>query len=445
MESPGDGMRSFQALLWIAVYLALVLAPVVLLLLGSVPAGNGFWVDVALAMGYAALAMMGIQFFLTARFRRASAPFGIDIIYYFHRLMALLGFGLIVAHAVMLLAAKPGLAARLFSLEMPAHAMAAFASFALFLVLIAASVWRKQWGIHYEPWRRWHGALAIAAVLLAVLHVVWAGYYIHVPWKRTLWLVITLSWVLLLVYVRLIKPIFILRKPYRVVSAAPERGNAWTLTLQPEGHAGLRFQPGQFAWLTLGRSPFSLSEHPFSIASSAENTGSVAFTIKELGDFTRTIGQTPLGTRAYVDGPFGAFSADEHPRAPGFVFLAGGVGIVPIMSMLRTLADRGDTRPMLLLYGSWTWEHVIFREELEALKGRLRIEVVHVLQEPPTEWHGETGLLSQALLQRHLPDDAHARVHFVCGPKPMIALVERSLHAVGIPLRHIQSELFDLV
>lgn len=438
-------MRSLQVLLWISIYLALVLAPVVLLLVASVPVGRGFWVDVSLAMGYAALAMMGVQFILTARFRRASAPFGIDIIYYFHRLMALLGFGLIIAHAIIVMVAKPGLAARLFSPDMPAHAMAAFASFALFLALIAASVWRKQWGIRYEPWRRWHGALAMAAVLLAVVHVDWAGYYIHAPWKRNLWLVITLSWVLLLVYARLIRPMFLLQKPYRVVSVEPERGNAWTLTLLPERHGGLRFQPGQFVWLTLGRSPFSLSEHPFSIASPADRSGSIAFTIKELGDFTRKIGQTPLGTRAYLDGPFGAFSTDDYPRAPGFVFLAGGVGIVPIMSMLRTLAERGDRRPVLLVYGNWTWEHVIFRDEIDALRERLRLEVVHVLQEAHPDWKGETGLLSRELLERHAPADARAREHFVCGPKPMITLVERGLHGLGIPLRRIHSELFDLV
>jgi len=438
-------MRLLQALLWIALYLVLVLAPVLLLLVGSVPAGNGFWVDVALAMGYAALAMMGIQFFLTARFRRASAPFGIDILYYVHRLMALLGFGLIVAHAVLLLAAKPGLAARLFSADLPAHAMAAFASFALFLALIAASVWRKQWGIRYEPWRRWHGALAMAAVLLAVVHVDWAGLYIHVPWKRGLWLFIMLSWVLLLVYVRVLKPLLLLRRPYRVVSVRQERGSAWTLTLRPVGHAGLRFQAGQFAWLTLDRSPFLLSEHPFSIASSAEHPEEIAFTVKELGDFTRTIGQTPPGTRAYVDGPFGAFTVEAFPDEPGFVFVCGGVGIVPVMSMLRTLAERGDPRPLRLIYGNWTWENVIYREELDLLRERLQLDVVHVLQDAPAGWTGETGLLSQSLLERHLPEEAARRVYFVCGPKPMIALVERSLHGLGVPLRQIHSELFDLV
>jgi predicted ferric reductase len=213
----------------------------------------------------------------------------------------------------------------------------------------------------------------------------------------------------------------------------------------PVGHEGFRFRPGQFAWVTVGGSPFSLSEHPFSISSSAEQGDSLTFTIKELGDFTRGVGRVAEGSKVYVDGPYGAFTVDNFPDARGFVFLAGGVGIAPVMGMLRTLADRGDQRPHVLLYGSWTWEHVIFREQLEELESRMNLRVVHVLQEAPSGWTGETGFLTESLLERQIGSETDGRVFFVCGPKPMIALVERGLHAIGVPVRAIQTELFDLV
>jgi predicted ferric reductase len=72
-------------LFWIGVYLALVSTPVFLLILGPTPPRLGFWWDLSLALGFAGAAMMGVQFVLTARFRRATAPYGIDVIYYFHR------------------------------------------------------------------------------------------------------------------------------------------------------------------------------------------------------------------------------------------------------------------------------------------------------------------------------------------------------------------------
>lgn len=437
-------MRFFPVVCWILVYVGLVLGPLIVLLVGPVPPGGGFWVDVARAMGYAAVGMMGVQFFLTARFRRASAPFGIDIIYYFHRIMASFGLALVFAHAVILLRAKPALLARWLAGDIEPHGIAALVSLFLFCVLIVTSVWRKVLNLGYEAWRRWHGVLAAIAVMLAGLHIALAGYYVHAPWKKSFWVAISLSWILLLVYVRLIKPMLLLRRPYRVVDVSPEHGNTWTLRVRPEGHSGIRFQPGQFAWVTVGASPFSLSEHPFSMASSAESTDEIAFTIKALGDFSRSIAQVPLGTLAYLDGPFGAFTTDRFPDAPGFVFIAGGVGIVPLMGMLRTLADRHDTRPIRLIYGNWAWENVIFREELELLKSRLTLMVVHVLQEIPTDWHGESGLLTEELLRRQLPG-CNAFVHFVCGPLPMIPFVEQGLHRMGVPLRRIHSELFDLV
>ena len=63
------------------------------------------------------------------------------------------------------------------------------------------------------------------------------------------------------------------------------------------------------------------------------------------------------------------------------VLIAGGIGITPMMSMIRTLADRGDARPVILLYGSKDWDSITFREELEALKARLNLTIVHVLAE----------------------------------------------------------------
>ena len=183
-------------------------------------------------------------------------------------------------------------------------------------------------------------------------------------------------------YVRLWKPVLTLRRPYRVTAVRLERGNAWTLALEPEGHPGLRFQPGQFTWLSLWNGPFGMREHPFSFSSSAERQGQVAITIRELDDFTSTIKEGQPGQRAYLDGPYGAFSVDRH-RSPGYVLIASGVGITPMMSTLRTLADRGNDQPLLLIYANNTWEDIIFRDELDELPQRLDLTIVHVLRQPP--------------------------------------------------------------
>jgi predicted ferric reductase len=205
--------------------------------------------------------------------------------------------------------------------------------------------------------------------------------------------------------------------------------------------------PGQFAWLTAWKSPFADAEHPFSISSSAEEREKIAFTVKELGDFTRTIKIMQPGQKVYLDGPFGSFSVDRHAHAPYFAFIAGGVGITPIMSMLRTLADRGDKRPLLLIYANQDWESVIFRQELEQLKEKLNLSLVHVLASPPEGWSGETGYITQSMLDRYLPKEKRRNSIevFVCGPPPMMDTVEVALTRIGVPFGDYHSERFNLV
>jgi predicted ferric reductase len=397
-----------------------------------------------MALGFAGLAMMGLQFVLTARFRRATAPFGIDIIYYFHRWAAVAGASLILAHYAILRVRHGEALGPANPLTAPWEMTAGRLALFLFLVLIVSSLWRKQLRIDYDRWRIWHGLLAVAALLLAIAHIQGVGYYTHALWKQVVWSSYSGLWLFVLGYIRIFKPLRLSRQPYRVSEVRRERGHSWTLTLEPEGHKVPAFSPGQFAWLTVGRSPFRAREHPFSFSSSAENRKSLQFTIKELGDFTRTIGRTAVGTEAYLDGPYGVFTPDLHPEAPGFVLIAGGVGIAPMMGMLRTLADRGERRPVTLVYGSANPERTIFWEELRALRSRLPLDVVHVLNEPPPDWAGERGFITEAVLRRALPADAAARTFFLCGPTAMTDAVQRDLRRLGIPLRRIHVELFDM-
>ena len=126
------------------------------------------------------------------------------------------------------------------------------------------------------------------------------------------------------------------------------------------------------------------------------------------------------------------------------MFIAGGIGSAPIMSMLRTMADRGDDHSVIFFYGNRTWDSIIFREELDELQGRLNLKMVHVLEDPPEGWEGETGFVTRDMLDRHLPADRRERVYFICGPIPMIVSVERSLRALGVPLSRIFSEQYEM-
>jgi predicted ferric reductase len=429
---------------WIILYLLFILAPLFVLLVGPLPPARDFWTEFSVALGYVGLAMMGLQFGLTARFRYVTQPWGEDVIYHFHRQISLIAVGLVIAHPVILFVVRPEL---LFLLNfIDAEWRARFASLSTYslIALVVMSLWRAKLKIRYETWHLTHIVLAVVAVTAGILHMIGWRYYLTTPWKRELWIGLTIFWIGLLFYVRIIKPLFLLRRPYRVSEVREERGDTWTLVMQPDGHPGFRFGPGQFAWLTVWGSPFKITGHPFSFSSSAAVTdGHVDLTIRNLGDFTSVIYKVPVGQRVYLDGPYGTFTignpADMH------VLIAGGVGITPMMSMIRTLADRGDKRPVILLYGSKDWESITFREQLEALKERLNLKIVHVLLNPPAGWTGEQGYISAEMFRRHLPPPYSDHEYFICGPGVMMDTIEEALGEMHVPLSKYHSERYSFV
>jgi predicted ferric reductase len=430
---------------WVVLYLLFIFAPLFALLTGSLPPSRDFWTEFAVAIGYSGLAMMGLQFGLTARFRYVTEPWGEDVIYHFHRQISQIAVGLVVAHALIMSATYPEMFALPGAIgEVPLGAVFAFMSIFALIALVVTALWRVQLNIRYETWHLTHIALAVIAVAAGMAHMVGWAFYLSDPWKRALWIGLTIFWIGLLLYVRIFKPLFMLRRPYRVREVRKERGDTSTLVMQPDGHPGFRISPGQFGWLTLWASPFKITGHPFSFSGSAEVAdGRVEMSIRNLGDFTSAIHKVPVGQRVYLDGPYGAFTignpADMH------VLIAGGVGVTPMMSMIRTLADRGDKRPVILLYGSKDWESITFREELEALKARLNLDVIHVLANPPTGWTGEQGFISAEVFKRHLPPPYADHEYFICGPGVMMDAIEKTLGELGVPLTKYHSERYSFV
>ena len=408
------------------------------------PPRRDFWVEFSIALGFVGLTQMAVQFLLIARYRRVTAPYGVDIILQYHRQIAMLAFVLIVAHPAILMIRDPALLRLLNPFGGTWASRAGLASIVALGLLIVLSVFRRRLGLDYERWRLTHTLLGIAALVFAHTHVSLAGEYLNTAWKQAMWKVFGAAMLSSLVYLRLIKPALQRRQRYRVAEVRQERGDNLTLALEPVGHPGMRFAPGQFAWLKLGTTPYTIEEHPFSFSSSAESEGRLQFGIKALGDFTRNLKNVPVGTDAYLDGPHGAFSIDLAPAA-GYVLIAGGIGITPMLSFIKTMADREDVRPVLLIYADKRWDALAYREELDVLTERANLKVVYVLENPPEDWQGETGFVTAELLKRNLPKERIKRELFVCGPPVMMDAVQQALLDLDVPLERIHTERFNLV
>jgi predicted ferric reductase len=415
-------------------------------LLSPAPRGVEFAWNLAMALGLAGLSMMSIQFALTARIRAATAPFGADLVYVFHRYLALIGFSLVGLHFLILWLfysdALGSLDPRVAAWELTVARIALVA----FGLAVVTAEFRKTLRLEYGLWRYLHVGLAIIGLITAIAHVVGTGRLAQMSPGTALWAAMTAFWLGMVIWLRLARPWRLQHRPYEVVEVREERGGAWTLALMPRGEPTIPdFSPGQFAWLSLSSSPWALQDHPFSISSSPALLPRVELTIKPLGDFTATIGDVPVGQTAWLDGPFGVFSIDRYPEAPGFVYVAGGIGITPVMSMLRALADRGDRRPLWLFYANPEWDSVAFREELEDLRSRLDLTIIHIVEEPSPAHAGPTGLLDEAILSQHLPEQRPTGFrYFLCGPVPLTAAVEAALVDMGVTRSHIRTELFEL-
>ena len=227
-----------------------------------------------------------------------------------------------------------------------------------------------------------------------------------------------------------------------------ERGDARTIVLKPQGHKGFSFHPGQFAWIKLGKTPFGMGQHPISLSSMGDidDGGTVAFTIKNLGDWSgEQIPAVQPGDRVWLDGPHGVFTMDRE-QAMGYVFIGGGIGITPLYSMLQTMVEREDVRPVYLFYGARDLETMTFYDELLALTEQLsNMHFIPVLSGPSDDWEGETGFVNAEIMEKYLPRQYKHYKYLICGPGPLMDAMEAALPEVGVPQHNVLTERFDMI
>jgi predicted ferric reductase len=288
--------------------------------------------------------------------------------------------------------------------------------------------------------------LANVALLTTALHVLWLGDLTRYPEARWWFVAVGLAMLAAVAHRWIWRPLRSRRNRYVVDEVRRESPTAVTLVLHAAGHDGVGFRPGQFAWLKIGTSPFVFEEHPFTIASAATQPARKEFTIKGIGDFSELVAGLRPGRNVFLDGPHGAFTLDGL-TSERFVFIAGGVGVTPMLSMMRTLADCRDKRPVLLVVAGRTADDLLHRADHEHLDQQLDIRLVEILEEPPDSWDGEVGRFTQDVLERALPLRRKREVvdYFICGPGPMVAAATRIISDRGVPGRRIHTELFDVV
>jgi predicted ferric reductase len=440
---------------WLGAFGAIVIAPAFLWLVsprevaGFGLAGVTFWSNLSVLTGMLLLSTLVCTVILPSRLRSLNRAFGIESVIEIHRFLGVASAILVLAHLACVVAANPA-NMMLFNWPIaPGRARAAVLATVALIGLVLLAIMKRRLQLSYELWRWSHLALAVAVLIFSAAHVYLLNKTVREPAIASLYVLFVAALLVIFGYRWAWRSWFDPSTEFLVREVRRENATVSTLVLEPRRKAnGLAeswaFAPGQFAWIRLDRS-VAAEEHPFTIASSAHDE-TTQFTIRHAGDFTRAVRQLPPGSPVWVDGPHGAFTGD-HSTGSGLVLLAGGVGLTPMMSMIRTAAHRGDPRAYRLIVVASAPTDLLFRDELAELRRYIDLEVAEVLRRPVAGWQGPTGgitveLLSMVLHTVEQPGDLD---YFICGPPAMVTDAMEVLDSLGVVPDRVHTEQFDFV
>ncbi len=220
-----------------------------------------------------------------------------------------------------------------------------------------------------------------------------------------------------------------------------------TMAFHFDKPAGFGFRAGQAIDLVLSDPALARTDgarHAFSLVSAPHEDELVVATRMRDSAYKNALARLPIGAAAQIEGPFGSLTLHNKPDRAA-VFIAGGIGITPFMSMLRDAAHRASPQRLVLLYSNRRPEDSAFLSELQRLEGEYRnfslVATMTAMAESRQPWMGETGLIDEALLKR-LSAELPNPVYYVAGPPAMVAGLRDTLEHAGIDADDVRSEDF---
>jgi ferredoxin-NADP reductase len=183
--------------------------------------------------------------------------------------------------------------------------------------------------------------------------------------------------------------------------------------------------------------------HTFSIASSPFDKELVVATRMRNTVFKQTISSLPIGSRARIEGPMGSFTLHNNTARPA-VFLAGGIGIAPFLSMLSYATEEKLRHPIVLFYANRYLEDAAFIDALWKLeRANPRFRFVPTLTRVANNkgWKGKTGRISSEMLVTHV-GILRGPIYYIAGPPTMVAAARRTLNEAGVDEDDIRTEEF---
>ncbi len=407
--------------------------------------------------------------------------FGINKIILFQRKFALITALFVISHPIFFI-----LSTKSFSYLIPSFILTpltfGIVSFYLFIIIMISSFLYKR--ISYKIWQYLH-ILIYLLFFFSLYHAIKIGSDSDLLPIKSIYLTALISILIGLVYRTFYKIKQRVSEKFFLKEIKKETEDTFTLILETKKN--FSFKAGQFCFLRLKRKGI-YARHPISISSFPDEEN-LMFTIKLKGRFTKEALNLKIGEEIIVEGPFGIFTIDDtigRNKDKNLIFIAGGVGITPFFSMIKSNLhlDYGKTnsnlqvgeiasqsavfpsspkprqtphfsveyktegfgdikRNITLFYCSKTIKGTIFKKELDKIKENW-LKNIYIMSEDVYQGNvNETGIINKELIKKYLDEEKIKNsVFYICGPEKMKECATKELKELGIKKENIIIEDF---
>jgi predicted ferric reductase len=391
-----------------------------------------------------AFVFMLYQIILTSRIPLLESSFAQDKMIQVHRILGIVSWVFLIAHGFLHIYGLISLYG-VFELYLPLDlpVLNGIITLGILSILALGALARRAIQMKYDTWLLFH----------RITHFVFISGFIHaLALGRTVnsstaymifWYCLGGIYLLCLGY-RIRKYLIAKRHPYLLKEKTRQSHDTYSYKLSgPE----MDFVPGQFMYVSVALNGKKWERHPFTI-SGVPFTHELEFTSKAIGDFTQDIQDLEPGTEFRLDGPYGLFTHTKIKLESPLVFLAGGVGITPFLSMLRFMKEHDPHRTVVLIWGNKSDADVLFSKELEEIQAAMpNFSWINVFSDTTANGNKQstipirTGYLDRSIFEEFLSNDKEYH-YFICGPAIMQKFVMTELKAIGVSKKRIELEKF---
>ena len=363
---------------------------------------------------------------------------GMDGVYKTHKKVSIWGLVIIITHVIFLAIQRMPNLNKVAGMFFPIHNQAFINlgawSLWLFILFVVTTLLMKKIKLPYHIWKYTHKITGVA-LILAFIHIVLTPGLASLPILNS-WILFTTgvgvaSWIYFELFYTLLTPSYIYK-----ISVINQIGDVFKINLVPKNKK-MPYKPGQYAYLSFPSSKVSKEIHPFTITSHP-NDNKLSFAIKILGDYTSTLDKLRVGDIARIKGPYGKFADRFLSSDKDAVFIGGGIGIAPFMSMIKEAEKQINDRKISIYYCTKFKCEACFDEEFTKNSDE-NLNIAYI-----NKCSREDGRLAMDEITEKIRDIKNTLV-FMCGPNRMIQPLQNDLISQGFPKKNIVSENFDLL